>query len=117
QTELISNVASTYYELLTLNEGLDILTKNIKLQQRGLQIIEVQKEAGMATELGVQQFRAVLANSRAKEQEVLQQISLMENHLNFLTGRFEGSLSLKENGLEQFISLEALNSGTPLQMI
>lgn len=117
QTELISNVASTYYELLTLNEGLDILKKNIKLQQRSLQIIKIQKDAGIATELGVQQFKAVLANSKAKEQEILQQISLMQNHLNFLTGRFEAAVNVSKDGLDQFISLEALNSGTPLQMI
>jgi len=117
QTELISNLAGTYYELLTLQEELAILKKNMALQQRGLQIIEVQKEAGMATELGVQQFKAVLANSRAKEQEVLQQISLMENHLHFLTGRFNGPIGQNERGLEQFIYLDSLDSGTPLQMI
>src|SRR5690606_15054007 len=63
QTELISNVASAYFELLTLDAELQILSKNIKLQRQGLEVIEVQKIAGVATELGVQQFKAILANS------------------------------------------------------
>ncbi|WP_214226406.1 efflux RND transporter permease subunit [Pedobacter sp. B4-66] len=117
QTELITNVATAYFELLTLNEELEILNRNINLQQNGLKLIQVQKEAGVATELGVQQFKAVLANSKTKEQEVLQQISLMQNHLNFLTGRFESPISLNENGLEQLLSEKTLDNGTPLQMI
>lgn len=117
QTELVSSVATAYFELLTLDEELKILNRNIDLQQKGLQLIEVQKEAGMATELGVQQFKAVLANSKAKEQEVLQQQSLMRHHLNFLTGRFDAPIPLTEKGLEPFISIKTLDEGTPLQMI
>ncbi|WP_316820538.1 efflux RND transporter permease subunit [Pedobacter gandavensis] len=117
QTELISNVSAAYFELLSLDEELKILSRNILLQQNGLKLIQVQKEAGVATELGVQQFKAVLANSKAKEQEVLQQVSLMQNHLNFLTGRFESTITLKENGLEEFNSSSTLAEGTPLQMI
>lgn len=117
QTELVSNVATAYFELLALDDELKILNRNIDLQQKGLQLIEVQKEAGMATELGVQQFKAVLANSKAKEQEVLQQQSLMRHHLNFLTGNFDAPIQLTENGLEPFISTKTLDEGTPLQMI
>ncbi|MFA4869205.1 MAG: efflux RND transporter permease subunit [Pedobacter sp.] len=117
QTELISNVASAYFELLSWNEELSILNRNIVLQQRGLKLIEIQKEAGVATELGVQQFRAVVANSNARVQEVKQQITLMQNHLNFLTGKFDADIQLKENSFEQFIAMEPINSGIPLQMI
>ena len=117
QTELISNVSAAYFELLALEEELQILSRNIQLQQNGLKLIQVQKEAGVATELGVQQFKAVLANSKAKEQEVLQQQRLMQNHLNFLTGRFESNIVLKKNGLEEFNSSSTLAEGTPLQMI
>ena len=117
QTELVSNVATAYFELLTLDEELEIINRNIGLQQRSLQIIEVQKSAGAATELGVQQFKAVLANSKARQQEVLQQISILENHLNFLTGTFNTSISRTQNGLEATIMNDSLASGTPLQML
>lgn len=117
RTELVSNVAATYFELLTLDEELEILNRNIALQQRSLQIIEVQKSAGAATELGVQQFKAVLSNSKARQQEVLQQISMLESHLNFLTGTFNTSISRTQNGLEATILNDSLGSGTPLQML
>jgi len=117
QTELVSNVASAYFELLTLDEELEILNRNIALQQRSLQIIEVQKSAGAATELGVQQFKAVLSNSKARQQEVLQQVSILENHLNFLAGKFNTPITRKVNGLEASILEDSLASGTPIQML
>ena len=117
QTELISNVAAAYIELLTLDEALEILNRNISLQQKSLKIIEVQKMAGAATELGVQQFKAVLSNSKAKQQEVLQQVSILENHLNFLTSKLNAPVVRNENGLAQFISADSLASGTPIQML
>lgn len=117
QTELVSNLAAAYFELLTLDEELEIINRNIALQQRSLKIIEVQKSAGAATELGVQQFKAVLANSKARQQEVLQQISILENHLNFLSGKFNTKIVRTEGGLEHIILKDSLSSGTPLQML
>ncbi|MBG6236191.1 HAE1 family hydrophobic/amphiphilic exporter-1 [Pedobacter sp. CAN_A7] len=117
QTELVSNIASAYFELLTLDEALEILNRNIALQQKSLRIIDIQKKAGAATELGVQQFKAVLSNSKAKQQEVLQQISVLENHLNFLTGSFNTPIIRSEDGLEQFVSIDSLASGTPMQLL
>lgn len=117
QTELVSNVAAAYFELLTLDDALGILNRNIDLQQRSMQIIEVQKLAGAATELGVQQFKAVLSNSKAKQQEVLEEISMLENHLNSLTGKFNTLVVRRKNGLETFITADTLASGTPIQML
>ncbi len=117
QTELVSNVASAYYELLALDEQREILNRNIGLQQRSLKIIEIQKSAGAATELAVQQFRAVLSNSRARQQEVLQQISLLENHLNFLCGSFHTEINRKADALDLLVTKDSLHSGTPLQML
>jgi len=92
QTALVEEVATAYYDLLALDNELAILRKNINLQQDALAIIEVQKQAGRADELGVQQFNAVLHHSRGKEQEVMQQITATENHLNYLLGRFQGDI-------------------------
>lgn len=117
QTALISNVADAYFELLTMDEALEIIDRNIALQQKSLEIIEVQKTVGAATELGVQQFKAVLANSKAKKQEALQQQRILEHHLNYLLGRFEGAILRDENGLEAFVTADTSASGTPLQML
>ena len=57
-TSIIAEVANNYYELLTLDNQLATLQRNLILQERALEITKVQKLAGRATELAVQQFQA-----------------------------------------------------------
>jgi multidrug efflux system outer membrane protein len=87
-TNLVSEVVRTYYELLALDNELDIIRETIKLQQDALEIIKVQKEANAANELAVKQFEAEVLNSQGLEFETEQKITENENKLNFLLGRF-----------------------------
>ncbi|MFQ3173784.1 MAG: multidrug efflux system outer membrane protein, partial [Flavobacterium sp.] len=50
-TNLIAEVADSYYELLALDSQLEIVKQNIQLQQNALEIVKLQKEAARATEL------------------------------------------------------------------
>ena len=87
-TNLIAEVADTYYELRGLDNALAIVRDNIALQQHALEVIQVQKDAARATELAVQKFHAEVLNSQAREFEIRQQITETENKLNFLLGRY-----------------------------
>jgi len=53
-----------------------------------LEIVRVQKEASVVTELAVKQFEARVFNSQGLEFELLQKITEYENKINFLLGRF-----------------------------
>ncbi len=117
QTMLVEEVAKAYYDLLALDNELSILRRNIKLQEESLAIIEVQKEAGRADELGVRQFNAILYNSQGKEQEVLQQISVAENHLNFLLGRFSGDIPRDTATWATTLFQDSIAVGIPAQLI
>lgn len=87
-TNLISEIAIAYYELLSLDRELEIIRETIKLQEEALAIITIQKQAAAVNELAVQQFEAQVLNSRALEIEILQRITVSENRINFLLGRF-----------------------------
>lgn len=87
-TNLIADLANAYYELLALDNELDIIKETITLQENALVLINVQKQAGVSNELAVQQFKAQLLNSKALEFEVSQNITMCENNLNFLLGRY-----------------------------
>lgn len=87
-TTLVSEIARTYYQLLALDSKLGILQQNIRLQETGLEIVNIQKAAGRVTELAVEQFTAQLLSTRSKEAEIQQLITETENRLNFLAGRF-----------------------------
>ena len=88
RTNLIAEIANSYYELLALDNQLDILRETIKLQQNQLEVVKVQKEAAVVTELAVKQFEAQILNSQSLEYEFLQNITENENKINFLMGRY-----------------------------
>jgi outer membrane protein, multidrug efflux system len=87
-TELIFEITITYYDLVALDNELAIIRESIKLQNDAFNIILAQKEAGLANELAVSQFEAQLLNMKALEVETLLSITLCENKMNFLLGRF-----------------------------
>ena len=117
QTALIEEVATTYYDLLALDNELSILRKNINLQQDALEIIQVQKDAGRADELGVQQFIALVHNAQGQEQEIQQQISASEAHLNFLLGRFQGDIPRDTTSWMTSAFTDSIQVGTPAQFL
>jgi outer membrane protein, multidrug efflux system len=87
-SNLIEEIADNYYELLALDNQLDIIQQYTKLQQKALEISKIQKEAAAATELAVKKFEAELAKSKATEYTIRQQITEKENEINALCGRY-----------------------------
>lgn len=87
-SNLIEEIADNYYELLALDNQLDIIQQYTKLQQKALEISKIQKEAAVATELAVKKFEAELAKSKATEYTIRQQITEKENEINALCGRY-----------------------------
>ncbi len=87
-TNLIAEIATTFYELLALDYELSIIDETIILQSNQLSIVETQKEAGRANELAVKQFEAQVIHSKGLQIEISQRIVEAENRLNYLMGRF-----------------------------
>lgn len=88
KTNLIAEIATSYYYLQALDVELEVIKKTIQKQTEALEVIKYQKESARANELAVQQFQAQLLATQAMEREVLQLITLTENKINFLVGRF-----------------------------
>ena len=116
-TNLIAEVADSYYELLALDNQLDIVKQTIKLQTNALEIVKIQKQAARATELGVKKFEAEVLTSQSMEFDILQQIKEAENKINFLLGRYPQEI--KRTNSTNFLSLlpAAVSSGIPSQLL
>lgn len=116
QTNLVAEVASSYYELVALDNQIEIVHQNIQLQKNALEIVKVQKEAARATELAVQKFQAELLKSQSLEFEILQKITQTENWINFLLGRYPQEIT-RDKG--NFLGLvpAAASSGIPSQLL
>ncbi|UEG49728.1 TolC family protein [Ferruginibacter lapsinanis] len=87
-TNLIAEIANDYYELLALDNQLEIVKQTITLQQNALEVVKVQKDAGRETSLAVKKFEAEVLNSQSREFDIQQKIKETENEINFLLGRY-----------------------------
>jgi NodT family efflux transporter outer membrane factor (OMF) lipoprotein len=115
-TNLVSEIAIAYYELVELDNELDIIRETIKLQQDALEIIKIQKDAGVANELAVKQFEAEVLNSQGLEFEALQQIAENESKLNFLLGRFPQPIVREKANFTTQIPTQ-IKAGIPSQLL
>lgn len=92
-TGLVAEVADSYYELLALDNRLEILRENIEVQQAALEVVKLQKQVGRVTELAVKRFEAEVLKNQSSLYGVQQQIVETENRLNLLLGRFRGPIA------------------------
>lgn len=87
-TNLVAEIANSYYELLALDNQLDIVNQNITIQSNALEIVKLQKDAARVTELAVKKFEAEVFKTKSLQFDIQQKIVETENRINFLTGRF-----------------------------
>ena len=85
---LVADVAAAYVELLALDHVREVVQRSVERQTEAVEVMRLQKEAGRANQLAVQQFEAQLGGTRALERELMQDAVEAENRLNVLLGRF-----------------------------
>ncbi len=115
-TNLIAEVANTYYELVALDNQLAIVRQNIDLQKNALEVIRVQKEAARTTELAVKKFEAEVLGSRSLEFDILQQIKEAENRLHLLLGRYPREIPREKGNLQDLVP-PVVRAGIPAQLL
>jgi outer membrane protein, multidrug efflux system len=115
-TNLVAEVANSYYELLALDNQLIIVRQNIDLQKNALELVKVQKEATRVTELAVQKFQAEVLKSQSLEFDILQNIKETENKINFLLGRYPQTITRDKGNFLELLPA-TVKSGIPSQLL
>ena len=115
-TLLISEIAKAYYELLALDNQLDILKKNIELQNKALEIIRTEKTAARVTELAVKKFEAEVYKNKSRQFEIEQKITETENNINFLIARYPRKITRNSNGFTSLVP-DTIYAGIPSQLL
>jgi multidrug efflux system outer membrane protein len=115
-TNLVAEIASNYFELLALDNQLDILKKNIDIQNNALKIVKMEKQSAKVTELAVRRFEAQVYYTQSLQFDIQQKIIEKENRINFLVGRYP--TPIKRNA-ESFINIipDTIYKGVPPQLL
>ena len=115
-TNLIAEIANSYFELLALDNQLDLVKQNIEIQSDALLIVRQQKQAARVTELAVRRFEAQVLNTRSLQFGIQQSITEMENHLNFLVGRYPQPIQRDSQNFNSLIP-NTIQAGIPSQLL
>lgn len=115
-TNLVAEVANSYYELLALDSQLDIVKKNIALQNNALELMKIQKQATRVTELAVRKFEAEVLSSKSLEFDLQKDITNTENKINFLLGRFPQPIPRGKANFTDLV-LPGIQAGIPAQLL
>jgi NodT family efflux transporter outer membrane factor (OMF) lipoprotein len=115
-TNLIAEIANSYYELLALDNQLAILRQNIEIQENALRIVRQEKEAARVTELAVKRFEAQVQNTTSLQYKIQQRITETENHLNFLAGRYPQPITRDDQAFNGLVPT-AIQAGIPAQLL
>lgn len=115
-TNLVADIASSYYELIALDNELEIIRETIILQENAWSIVKIQKEAAAANALVVRQFEAQLLNSKSLAVEVEQRIIETESRINFLMGRYPQPVVRDKVKLTQTLPSQ-INAGIPSELL
>ena len=115
-TNLIAEIANSYYELLALDSQLDILKNNITIQKNALEIVKMEKKAAKVTELAVRKFEAEVYKNQSRQFYIQQQIIETENKINFLVGRYPQPISRSFTGFNT-LQPNKVAAGLPAQLL
>ncbi len=115
-TELVAELARSYYELIAIDGELEVLDKNIHLQADALEVVRLEKLAARVTELAVQRFEAEVLKNKSRRYELEQERVQLESRINFLVGRFPTKVARDAARLSSPLP-EALSAGLPADLL
>lgn len=115
-TGLVADLARAYYDLLALDSTHDLLEQTLVRQREALEVVRLQKEAGRANELAVQQFQVQLTNTQAMQLENRARIREVEVRLNLLRGSYPQAVARRKEALRADVA-PTLATGVPTELL
>lgn len=115
-TQIIGEIARTYYELLALDTAIDVLQHTIEVQNSAIEVAKAEKEAGRTTERAVQRFQAEVLKNQARLFDLRQEVVQGENRINFLAGRYPQRIERHAALLQEVLPAQ-LSAGLPSQLL
>ncbi len=115
KSRLIAAIASTYYDLLAVDEQRRIAEQTITNRRNSLETTQALKEAGNVTEVGVKQTEAQIYTAQGILIDLTAQAHLLENTLAILLGGDPREFQRSTLDAQEITS--NLKTGVPAQLL
>jgi outer membrane protein, multidrug efflux system len=115
-TQIVAEIARSYYELAAIDNQLDVLKRNIETLAEALEVVRLEKQAARVTELAVQRFEGEVLKNRSRVYKLEQEKVQAENRINFLVGRFPQTVARNPQKLREPVPL-VIQTGLPSKLL
>jgi len=115
-TTLVSDVATSYFNLLELDLELDIDKRTLTTRQNSLELIKVREQGGVATLLDVRQAEQLVYTASAEIPDVERQIEQTENRITLLTAKNPAAI-VRGRALDEQEQPPAVPPGLPSSLL
>ncbi|MBZ9650689.1 efflux transporter outer membrane subunit [Psychroflexus montanilacus] len=115
KTDLISRIATGYYQILALDEQVKIAEETLESRKKSLETSNALKEAGNLTSVAVSQTEAQVYAAEALLLDLKNDVKLLENTLSILKG--ESPQSFKRGELSAQVIDQELTTGVASDLL
>lgn len=115
KSDLVAAIASSYYQLLAYDEQKRIILNTIDVRKKNLETTKALKQAGILTEVAVQQSEALVYNAQSLLINIETETELLENAICLLEGI--PSQSIERSTLASQHPNFSLDTGYPVALL
>ena len=115
KTELISQIATSYYQLLSLDEQIRVTSQTVETRKNAVETTTALKDAGNLTAVAVKQTEAQYYQAQGILIDLQRESHLLENTLSILLNREPTAIArgvLKDQQIDTVMQV-----GTPIQLL
>lgn len=116
QMTLVAETATAYYELVALDNELEIVQRTLVTRQESERQARLRFEGGMTNETTYQQAKVELATTASLVPELERKIKVKENEIALLTGSYPGRVDRSVVSLQERMP-EMLQTGIPSDLL
>ncbi|MBC5862952.1 efflux transporter outer membrane subunit [Flavobacterium turcicum] len=115
KTQLIANIAATYYQLMAIDAQIKLAEKTLVNRNQSIETIVALKKAGNVTEVGVKQTEAQKYATEIIIADLKNNTIILENTLSILMG--QNSNKIERSTFEAQSIKPAITLGTSVQLL
>ncbi|HVR84851.1 MAG TPA: efflux transporter outer membrane subunit [Planctomycetota bacterium] len=112
-----SDIASTYYQIRSLDLQTEILNRTVQSYQRQVDLLNTQLKAGLVGRISVAQAEALLYATVSQQADTRRQRADLEHALAILMGKAPADFALPVKALNLDIELPKVPAGLPAELL
>ncbi|WP_339924748.1 efflux transporter outer membrane subunit [uncultured Cyclobacterium sp.] len=117
KTDVVAEIATSYYKLLMLKEQQQVAEYNLRLNDSTLSIVKLQYRAGEVSSLAITQTESQKLISASLVPQIERELEVQKNKLNELLGEYPKESIDVQRGLGDTRLLSEVAVGVPLELI